>query len=99
MGRSFIYSIFFTVLGRGYCFKWNCSENGWLLNTEDVCKGMLLHSHTRKSILFTFSGPTDVKKGIKLICYSYFLLAIGFFVCGLEHFCIALPVIIISISL
>ena len=40
---------------------------------------MLLHPHARISIIFAISGPTDVKKGIKLICSGYFVLAINFF--------------------
>ena len=88
-----------TALWKSMGLKWNCSDHGWLLSTKDVCKGMILHLHIRISILYTISGPTDVKKCMKFVCFSFFVLAIDLFFCGLKHCCIELPVVIISISL
>ena len=60
---------------------------------------MILHSHTRIPILFTFSGPTNVLKCVKFACYGFFVVGINLFVRGLKHYCIELPVVIMSIFL
>ena len=59
-----------TALWESMGLKWNCSDNGWLLSTKDVCKGMILHSHTRISILFTILVNFSIELPVIIISIS-----------------------------